>query len=480
MPPSLALLLWLAFLVGLLCFDPARDSKASLALWVPVTWIFILGSRLPSQWLGGQVSQVAEALEEGNPLDRIVFSALIVLAIGVLMSRSFQWGNFIARNLALAALLSFALVSACWSDFPFVAFKRWIRDLGSYLVILVALSDPRPLEAVRTLLRRVCYLLVPLSILLIKYYPEISKQYDVWTGVAGFVGAATSKNMLGVACLISGLFFFWDTVSRWPDRKERRTKRIILVNVAFFAMTLWLLNLSNSATSRVCLALGCLLILAAHIRLVQRHPVFLKVLVPVFIVVYLILALGFDLNGQLAGSVGRDPTLTDRTKIWTLLLGMQTNPLLGTGYESFWLGSRLERVWQTFNGLNEAHNGYLQVYLNLGLIGLLLVVIFLVASYRNICRRLAPPPSLDSLALAIWAVLVFYNITEAAFLASLLWVVFLLGNVRVAASGKYRVRGVAASADAGTTERLPSHLAPAGEQQAIFADVPGQHQKKGR
>ena len=49
--------------------------------------------------------------------------------------------------------------------------------------------------------------------------------------------------MLGVLCLISGLFFFWDTVTRWPERKERRTKRIILVNVAFIAMTLWLLHL---------------------------------------------------------------------------------------------------------------------------------------------------------------------------------------------------------------------------------------------
>ena len=56
--------------------------------------------------------------------------------------------------------------------------------------------------------------------------------------------------MLGVLCLISGIFFFWDTVTRWPERKERRTKRIILVNVAFIAMTLWLLNLSSSATSQ--------------------------------------------------------------------------------------------------------------------------------------------------------------------------------------------------------------------------------------
>ena len=40
--------------------------------------------------------------------------------------------------------LSFALMSFCWSDFPFVAFKRWFRDLGNYLVILVVLVRSAP------------------------------------------------------------------------------------------------------------------------------------------------------------------------------------------------------------------------------------------------------------------------------------------------------------------------------------------------
>ena len=66
-------------------------------------------------------------------------------------------------------------------------------------VILVALSDRRPREAVTTVLRHFCYLLVPLCILLNKYFPELSKQYDPFSGVATYAGATTSKNMLGVA-----------------------------------------------------------------------------------------------------------------------------------------------------------------------------------------------------------------------------------------------------------------------------------------
>jgi len=132
-----------------------------------------------------------------------------LLAIGILILRSFNWGDFVARNVALVAFVSFALVSVLWSDFPLVSFKRWFRDLGNYIVILVVLSDPRPLEAVHTLLRRLCYLLIPLSILLIKYYSYLGRAYSEWTGAAEYIGAMTSKNMLGVVCLISGIFFFW-------------------------------------------------------------------------------------------------------------------------------------------------------------------------------------------------------------------------------------------------------------------------------
>ncbi len=455
MPPFIALFLWLALLLALLYFDPAKDPGTSLALWVPVVWMFIVGTRLPSQWLGGQVGQVAKALEEGNPLDASFNSLLILLAIGILMSRSFNWGDFFGRNIALVAFLSFALVSFCWSDFPLVSLKRWIRDLGNYLMVLVVLSDPRPLEAVRTLLRRLCYLLIPLSIVVIRYYPEISRQYDVWTGSFSDAGPTTSKNMLGVACLIGGLFLFWDTVTRWSERKERRTRRIILLNFALFAMTLWVLNSANSTTSSVCLGLGCIVIAAAHSNVFQRHAALLKILIPASFCLYLILAFGFGMNGDLAGAVGKDPTLTDRTKIWAMLLDMHTNPLWGTGYESFWLGPRLSSVWQFGLGrINEAHNGYLQIYLNLGVIGLFLLGAFLMATYRTICRRLDCLPSLGSLTLAVWAVLVFYNITEAAFQSGLLWMVLMLGSIAVPALAEDRADSAAASEYAGAVERV--------------------------
>ncbi len=434
MPPSLALCVFFILLVALLAFDPAKDSRVSLALWVPWTWMVIVGSRLPSQWLGADTgAAAAQGLQDGDPLDRTVFLLLIVLAAAVLRSRSFRWGHFFAHNIALTALLSFCLLSVIWSDFPFVAFKRWFRDLGNYIVILVVLSDPHPLEALRTLLRRLCYLLIPLSIVLIKYFPQLGRSYDEFTGGVTYSGVQTSKYLLGTLCMISGIFFFWDTVTRWSKRGERRTRRIVAVNVAFFAMTLWLLYMANAATCRVCLLLGCMVVAAAHSKAVRRHPRPLMFLIPLSVCLCLFLVFGIDMKASIAGAVGRDPTFTDRTLLWSYLIKMKTNPVIGTGYESFWLGHRLQELWANFVFLpNQAHNGYLEVYLNLGVVGVLFVALFLIASYRTICKRFSSQPSQSSFFLALWAILPIYNITTSDFgKGELMWLTFLLGAIVV-------------------------------------------------
>jgi O-antigen ligase len=276
-------------------------------------------------------------------------------------------------------------------------------------------------------------LLIPLSVVLIKY-TNIGRHYDQWSGRAEYVGVATSKNMLGAFCLVSGIFFLWDIVTRWPERKERWTKQILFVNFVFLSMTAYLLYRSRSATSAVCLCLGGAVLIAAHSDLGQRHSTFLKFFIPASFCLYLILGFGFGLNANFAETIGRDPTLTDRTKIWNALLSMDTNPLLGTGYESFWLGSRLDLVFQKAHvHVSEAHNGYLEVYLNLGVIGLLLVIGLLVAAYRNICKReLIAGATLTSLNLAVLTIVLFYNVTEASFKHGVMWLVLLLGAIDLA------------------------------------------------
>ena len=70
-------------------------------------------------------------------------------------------------------------------------------------------------------------------------------------------------------------------------------------------MTLWLLNVSHSTTSTVCLAIGCFVIAAAHCSFGRRHPGWVKALAPASFLIYLILTLGFGMGGQLSQAVGK-------------------------------------------------------------------------------------------------------------------------------------------------------------------------------
>ena len=433
MPSQIAFLIWLVLLVALLRLDPIKVRGSSLALWVPVAWLFITATRLPSQWLGTSIGYTAETFAEGNAFDRVVYFALIGLSLAILVRRSFKFGSFISNNLALSGLVLVGLVSVAWSDFPFIAFKRWFRDLGIYLVILVVLTDRWGPDAVRWVYRRVFFLAIPLSIILIKYFPHMAREYDQWTGQQYFTGAATSKNMLGVMCLVSGLYFLWDICTQWHVRTQPETRRVIWINASILAMTMWLLTQAGSATSTLCFAMGAAIILATHIGPIRRNPALLPALVPLGIVSYMLLqfAFGVDLVAVVSEAVGRQPDLTGRTNIWRVVLSTDISPLVGAGYESFWLGPRLLWVWERATGVNHAHNGYLELYLNLGIIGLAFLCAFLVGSYVSIWKRYRASPSLASYSLALWAVILFYNVTESAFRGQLLWLCFLMSVIVV-------------------------------------------------
>ena len=65
--------------------------------------------------------------------------------------------------------------------------------------------------------------------------------------------------------------------------------------------------------------------------------------------------------------LGRDPTLTERTELWDVVLGLEVNSFVGAGFMSFWTGERMELIWRILGvKLVQAHSGYLEQYLNLG------------------------------------------------------------------------------------------------------------------
>ncbi len=108
--------------------------------------------------------------------------------------------------------------------------------------------------------------------------------------------------------------------------------------------------------------------------------------------------------------------MSGRTLIWTALLRCHTNPLVGTGFESFWLGETRKQLKGLFYyDLNEAHNGYLEIYLTLGLIGLFILIALFVATFWKARRELFRNFEWGRYRLGFLVAVVLYNWTEAGF-----------------------------------------------------------------
>jgi exopolysaccharide production protein ExoQ len=426
MSPAIAALIFTAGILVLFFADRARDAKTSPALWLPTIWLLLVTSRNISQWLGGSnVTTSAEEYIDGSPLDRAILTAFITAGVGVLIRRRQQTVEILRANAPLLIFLLFCAASAGWSDYPFVTFKRWTKALGAVTMVLIVLTDRDPLFSVKRFLTRAAFILIPYSVLLIKYYPELGRYYDRWEGKAFYCGVATDKNVLGALCLIFGLMLVWRMVEIVRCRGQRAGHAGAVATV--LAMNLWLFYKADSATSVGCFVLGSTLILLLSI---SRRPrvglvhVTVAVLVSVAVIVYVFP----DAFALLVGSLGRNMTLTGRTDLWNDLRQMDTHPWLGTGFESFFLGDRLDVLWTKYWWHpNEAHNGYLEIYLTLGIVGLSLLGVLILTGYRNLVAQYRRDPHAGSIRLAFWTIALNYNLTEAAFKAMHpTWLLFLI------------------------------------------------------
>ena len=123
---------------------------------------------------------------------------------------------------------------------------------------------------------------------------------------------------------------------------------------------------------------------------------------------------GWLSRNTLIEALGRDASLTGRTDLWDEFLAMAGPRLLGAGFESFFLGSRIDVLWARYWWHpNEAHNGYLETYLTLGWIGVALLAIMILVGYRNALRTYAVEPDLGTLQVALFGLALVYNLTES-------------------------------------------------------------------
>jgi exopolysaccharide production protein ExoQ len=427
MSSSVALLVYTVGVVGLFFLNRDNSVRTSKALWLPVMWLWIDGSRSISSWLG--VGSVSESV---SVPDEIVAGALTVLGIIVIVRRGKTVIPVLRRSWPILLYFSFCLLSAFWSDFPAQTSKRWVRAAGELVMVIVLATDAQPEAALQRFFSRVGFVLLPASFLLIKYYPTLGRGYDE-NGLLMNTGVTDNKNLLGVITFVLALGTVWQVIGLLRNREQPNRARRLLAQCSLLCFGTALLFMAHSATSGACFTLGTVFMVCTALPLFRRRPAAVHALV-----FAMILAGGLTVliggKGVATQAVGRDATFTGRTVVWDTVIPMAPNPIVGAGFESFWFGPRMEGLRRIFPAINEAHDGYIEMYLNLGLVGVGLIALILLQGYGKAVAAFRLDPALGSLLVAYILTAAIYSVTEAGFrMLDPIWFCLLLA---IAAAGR--------------------------------------------
>lgn len=466
---EIATILTILVIASLFWLDRDPEVKTSRALWIPTIFLLIDCSRPVSIWLGLYPSGAGTDIYlEGSPVDRTIGIALLAAALIVLVNRRERAGAFLRKNVAILLFFTFALFSLFWSDFPFITFKHWTKGIGDLAMALMIITEVHPGAALKSIFARTAFVLIPLSLLLSKYYPQLGRITTLsWT--TEYCGVTQNKNELGCVCLALGLGVFWCFISAWNGREDASRYRRLLAHAAVLGILIWLFRMMDSMTSTSCIVLTGLVMLFASRSGFRRSAARMHAVTGVIVGLTLI-ALFFDPGGGLVGTLGRDPTLTGRTNIWHIVLSVAHNPLVGVGYESFWLGTRLAEVRRLANqAINESHNGYIEIYIALGWIGVALLGGIIATGYRKVIAALRADQQTATLSLALFLACVLYSLTEAGFrMDTPTWIFFLLSIMLASQAGSSESQSQRDLDDMGSEKEFEPIPHWAGETRAVF------------
>jgi exopolysaccharide production protein ExoQ len=415
MPPQLALIATTAFVMFLLYLERKQSPEVSWALWIPTFWMFVNASKPLGVWFG------VDADAEGSPLDRVVFSGLLCLGLFMLAWKKDRWSSALRTHPWLVVLICYMFLSIVWSDIPYTSFKRCVRELLAIIMALLVLTERDPRQAALSVVKRLTYVLIPFSLTLIKYFPTYGVMYARWSGGQEWIGVTLQKNGLGRLCIISAFFLVWTLVRRWQGRGMPGVGYQTLVDVFVLAITIWLMKgptgaeSAYSATGIAALAGG----LGMFISLLwmKKHQIYpgsntltaILALIIIFGIVTVITG-GSTMGGVTTSTLGRDETVTGRVGIWKGLLPVaMERPILGYGVGGFWTPTT-----QLAHDIREAHNGYLEILLETGFVGIFFFSIFVLSCCRKAQKELIHDFDWACLWICFLVMFLLHNISESS------------------------------------------------------------------
>jgi O-antigen ligase len=359
----------------------------------------------------------------GLPSMQAIWVVLYLVVLFFLIKEGQGVWALVLDGWAFLPLLAVALLSISWSDVPGLTARRSLGLLpttvaGFYLAIRYNF-----VQQIRLLLP-----VLKISVVLSFIFGALHLGRAVDNLKGPWYGIFTQRNTLGVIMSLSMLvFLLWSLIE-----PEDRWSAYVWTLLSFI-----LLLLSRSATGFLSMSAVILFFLFLRQLRLNPHRGRRAVLVAV-----LTAGAGLYFSATHFAAVveafDRDVTLSGRTTIWgaSLLLGMD-RPWIGHGFDAFWLGDQgPSGVVREIAGWDVpgAHNGFLEIWLSLGLLGLALFFLgFVRHTWKSVRYFLEEHRWEGAWAISFLVFLFSVNLSQSALLSPnyIFWILYVMISCRV-------------------------------------------------
>lgn len=328
----------------------------------------------------------------------------------------------VRRNPAAAVLTALAIVSCIWSAAPMLTLRRGLLLVGLTLFAVHLVTRFSRRDILR-LLTRTVGIIVLLSLVFVVFVPGRGISHGLHEGA--WTGIYSDKNFFGRIMALGTIVFAAGAITTEDHR------RIAWLGAALCA---GLTVMSDSATAMVALAAALAVIPLAPV-LRARGLILTSAVLAGAVVIATAAAMLLSNLDAAAAALGKSGTLSGRLPLWqALAAAVAERPLLGHGYDAFWVNdggapSALEFTVTGDWAVWHAHNGFIQLALELGLAGVVLCLVACAAAIRRATMRMrntGGPKEAWPLALLVFVLVT--SISESVLLrySGLWWVLFLV------------------------------------------------------
>jgi O-antigen ligase len=375
-----------------------------LAKTAVVAYLFFafFGTAIPFQTAVTSIEEIATV----NPFNQFLYATLYCLAgMSLIHRRSEIWG-YILKEKMLFIFASWCALTLLWSSYPLVSFKRWLQLGGAYLILMSAMLHLDFGRHMLKCMQRLSAIYLIVNLAAVVFVSGARHEEGIWRGVA------THKNILGQSSLIC--LIYWTYALLTGTSRERAVASV------FCFLAFILLAGSHSATPTLTYAMlgGALMLFQIHRQLFSPKIgaiSSLVILAALVVTPAVILVVNQEWLRMLLELMGRDITLTERVDLWeSIMEHARQHLIVGCGFGGYWVTSSqtMEALYKEFVWFpNQAHNGYLDILNETGLIGLVLFLALIQRAFS----RLKSKPAAFFWRWVFLAVIVL-NLTESTFI----------------------------------------------------------------